>query len=58
MDNAYMLFDNHRIPHSALLSRYASVDIDTGAYRKPVNISSVYGSLTRVSFIAPANDFV
>lgn len=47
MDNAYCLFQNHRVPHSALLSRYASVDPDTGAYSRPKNPSSVYGQLTR-----------
>jgi len=49
IDNAYMLFNNHRIAHNCLLSRYASVDPDTGAYTKPANPTSVYGSLTRVS---------
>jgi len=48
MDNAYMLFDQHRVPHKALLCKYASVDPETGAYTKPKNPSSVYGSLTRV----------
>jgi acyl-CoA oxidase len=48
MDNAYMLFNQHRVPHSALLSRYASVDPETGRYRRPQNPASVYGSLTRV----------
>ena len=65
MDNAYMLFNRHRVPHSALLSKYASVDPDTGAYTKPKNPSSVYGSLTRVSiirsveplFVAPLNKY-
>ncbi|KAK5943764.1 hypothetical protein PMZ80_004773 [Knufia obscura] len=47
MDNAYMLFCNHRIPHSALLSRYASLDPDTGIYTRPKSSSSVYGQLTR-----------
>ncbi|KIW06482.1 uncharacterized protein PV09_02918 [Verruconis gallopava] len=47
MDNAYCLFDQHRIPHSALLSRYAQLDIETGAYSRPKNASSVYGQLTR-----------
>ena len=47
-DNAYMLFDHHRLPHSALLCRYASVDPDSGVYSKPKNPASVYGSLTRV----------
>jgi acyl-CoA oxidase len=48
MDNAYMLFDNFRIPHSALLSRYSQVDHETGAYTKPSNPALVYGSLTYV----------
>lgn len=48
MDNAYMLFDHHRVPHSALLCRYASVDAESGGYTKPRNPASVYGSLTRV----------
>lgn len=50
MDNAYMLFSHHRVPHSALLCRYASVDPETGTYTRPKNPSSVYGSLTRVRF--------
>lgn len=48
MDNAYMLFNQHRVPHSALLCRYASVDPETGTYTRPMNPSSVYGQLTRV----------
>ncbi|KAL2847372.1 acyl-CoA dehydrogenase/oxidase C-terminal [Aspergillus pseudodeflectus] len=46
MDNAYMLFNNFRIPHSALLSRYSSVDRETGAYAKPKESAVVYGTLT------------
>jgi acyl-CoA oxidase len=49
MDNAYMLFKQHRIPHSALLARYASLDPETGAYTRPKNPASVYGQLTKVS---------
>jgi acyl-CoA oxidase len=48
MDNAYMLFDNFHIPHSAFLSRYAKVNPKTGAYSKPSNPAVVYGSLTYV----------
>ncbi|KAJ5132581.1 hypothetical protein N7448_006739 [Penicillium atrosanguineum] len=48
MDNAYMLFDNFRIPHSAMLSRYSSVNPDTGVYTKPERPALVYGSLTYV----------
>ncbi|KAL2786977.1 acyl-CoA dehydrogenase/oxidase C-terminal [Aspergillus keveii] len=46
MDNAYMLFKNFRIPHSALLSRYSSVDSETGTYTKPKESAVVYGTLT------------
>ncbi|KAL4960016.1 acyl-CoA dehydrogenase/oxidase [Aspergillus stella-maris] len=46
MDNAYMLFNHFRIPHSALLSRYSSVDPSTGAYKKPTQSAVVYGTLT------------
>ncbi|KAL4905084.1 hypothetical protein BDW74DRAFT_152959 [Aspergillus multicolor] len=46
MDNAYMLFNNFRIPHSALLSRYSSVDPETGAYTKPAQPTVIYGTLT------------
>ncbi|KAL6230270.1 hypothetical protein BDW75DRAFT_244983 [Aspergillus navahoensis] len=48
IDNAYMLFDNFRIPHSALLSRYSKVDPDTGAYSKPAIPAVVYGTMTFV----------
>ncbi|KAJ5916641.1 hypothetical protein N7504_000656 [Penicillium tannophilum] len=48
MDNAYMLFNNFRIPHSAMLSRYSSMDPKTGTYSKPAQPAVVYGSLTYV----------
>jgi acyl-CoA oxidase len=48
MDNGYMLFDQHRIPHSALLSRYSMVDKNTGEFFQPENAAVVYGSLTYV----------
>lgn len=48
MDNGYMLFDNLRVPHSALLSRYSGVNLETGAYIRPENPAVVYGSLTYV----------
>lgn len=47
MDNAYCLFRNHRVPHSALLSRYATLNPETGEYSRPKNPNSVYGQLTR-----------
>ena len=48
MDNGYMLFNNFRIPHSALLAKYSGVDEGSGAYKKPDNPATVYGSLTFV----------
>ncbi|KAJ5687136.1 hypothetical protein N7536_009755 [Penicillium majusculum] len=48
MDNAYMLFDQFRIPHSAMLSRYSNVDPNTGIYTKPEKPALIYGSLTYV----------
>ncbi|EFW16660.1 acyl-CoA oxidase [Coccidioides posadasii str. Silveira] len=48
MDNGYMLFNNHRVPHDAMLSRYSRVDPETGKYTKPGNPEVVYGSLTHV----------
>ncbi|KAL2802823.1 acyl-CoA dehydrogenase/oxidase [Aspergillus granulosus] len=48
IDNAYMLFDNFRIPHSALLCRYAKLDPNTGIYSKPAVPAVVYGTMTYV----------
>lgn len=48
MDNGYMLFENFRVPHSALLSKYSGVDLERGTYIKPENPAVVYGSLTFV----------
>ncbi|KJF60106.1 acyl-CoA oxidase [Coccidioides immitis RS] len=48
MDNGYMLFNNHRVPHDAMLSRYSRVDPETGKYTKPETPEVVYGSLTHV----------
>jgi acyl-CoA oxidase len=48
MDNGYMLFNNFRVPHSALLAKYSGVDEGSGAYKKPDNPATVYGSLTFV----------
>jgi len=48
MDNGYMLFDQFKVPHSAMLSRYSMVDPNTCTYSKPANPAVVYGSLTAV----------
>ncbi|KAK4494062.1 hypothetical protein PRZ48_014325 [Zasmidium cellare] len=47
MDNAYMLLNQYRVPHDALLSRYATVNRETGEYVKPKNTGAMYGQLTR-----------
>jgi acyl-CoA oxidase len=48
MDNGYMLFNHFRVPHNALLSRYAKVDANTGAFKKEGHPGVVYGTLTNV----------
>ncbi|KAF2102118.1 acyl-CoA oxidase [Rhizodiscina lignyota] len=48
MDNGYMLFDNYRVPHSAMLARYNRVDPDTGVLTKSGHPAVVYGTLTYV----------
>lgn len=48
MDNGYMLFNNFKVPHAALLSRYSGVNSEYGTYIRPNNPALVYGSLTFV----------
>ncbi len=48
MDNGYMLFDNFRIPHSAMLSRYSKVDPDEGTLSRHGHPAVIYGTLTNV----------
>jgi acyl-CoA oxidase len=48
MDNGYMLFDHFRAPRSAMLSRYAEVSDETGAFIRMGHPAVVYGSLTFV----------
>lgn len=48
MDNGYMLFDHHRVPKSAMLSRYAEVSDETGELNRHGHPAVVYGSLTFV----------
>ncbi|KAL5337418.1 hypothetical protein BJX70DRAFT_399722 [Aspergillus crustosus] len=57
MDNAYMLFDQFRIPHSALLDRYSTLDKHTGSFTKASEPAVVYGSLVhaRVAIIQNAS---
>jgi acyl-CoA oxidase len=48
MDNGYMLFNRFRVPKSAMLSRYAEVSDETGAFIRRGHPAVVYGSLTFV----------
>ncbi|KAK2779469.1 hypothetical protein FQN52_003760 [Onygenales sp. PD_12] len=48
MDNGYLLFNEHRVPHSAMLAGYSRVDPTTGQYIKPKNPEVVYGTMTAV----------
>ncbi|KAI8934320.1 hypothetical protein NX059_009057 [Plenodomus lindquistii] len=48
MDNGYMLFNRYRVPKSAMLSRYAEVSDETGAFIRTGHAAVVYGSLTFV----------
>jgi acyl-CoA oxidase len=48
MDNGYMLFNHFRVPRSAMLSRYAEVADETGAFVSTGHPAVVYGSLTYV----------
>ena len=48
MDNGYMLFNNFRVPHSAMLARYSRVDPETGTFQRTGSPAVVYGSLTYV----------
>jgi acyl-CoA oxidase len=58
MDNAYMLFNKHRVPHSALLCRYATLDPNSGIFSKPKNPASMYGQLTRVRLQVPLFPYI
>ncbi|EJP62424.1 acyl-coenzyme A oxidase [Beauveria bassiana ARSEF 2860] len=48
MDNGYMLFNQFRIPHSALLSRYVQLDPETGVFSKSPNPALAYGTMTSI----------
>jgi len=48
MDNGFLLFNNLKVPHSAMLSKYSQVDLKTNAYVPPVSQALVYGTMTWV----------
>lgn len=48
VDNGFILFENMRVPHIALLARYSSIDKITGEYITPPNSKLAYGTMVFV----------
>lgn len=48
MDNGFLLFNNVKVPHVNMLSRFSRVDPNTSAYTRPPTPALVYGTLTYV----------
>lgn len=48
MDNGFLLFNNLKVPHKAMLTRHSRVDLKTNAYVPPVSSALVYGTMTWV----------
>lgn len=48
MDNGFMLFNEFKVPHGAMLARYSSVNPETNEYVKPASQALVYGTMTWV----------
>lgn len=48
MDNGFMLFNNYKVPHMAMLARHSRVDKETNTYIKPKSAALVYGTMTWV----------
>lgn len=48
MDNGFLLFNHHKIPHQNMLARFAHVDPVTSKYTRPASPSLVYGTMTWV----------
>ena len=48
MDNGFLLFNEVKIPHVNMLSRFSGVDPNTSKYIRPASASLVYGTLTYV----------
>lgn len=48
MDNGFVLFNNVKIPHVNMLSRFSGVDPKTSKYVRPANPSLIYGTLTYI----------
>eukprot|EP00186_Timspurckia_oligopyrenoides_P000476 CAMPEP_0182444638 /NCGR_PEP_ID=MMETSP1172-20130603/3029_1 /TAXON_ID=708627 /ORGANISM="Timspurckia oligopyrenoides, Strain CCMP3278" /LENGTH=555 /DNA_ID=CAMNT_0024640247 /DNA_START=241 /DNA_END=1908 /DNA_ORIENTATION=- len=46
VDNGQIWFDHCKLPHDALLNRFADVDVNTGRYSSPIsNIHSRFGAM-------------
>lgn len=48
MDNGFLRFKQHRIPHVSMLAKYSRIDASSGEYIKPPNAALVYGTMTWV----------
>ncbi|KAF2667106.1 acyl-CoA oxidase [Microthyrium microscopicum] len=48
MDNGFLLFNNHKVPHEAMLAKFSSVDPETNQYVPPKSAAQVYGTMTWV----------
>lgn len=48
MDNGFLLFNNHKIPHVNMLARFTRVDKETNQYVRPASPSLLYGTMTWV----------
>ncbi|KAI8987647.1 acyl-CoA dehydrogenase/oxidase [Mycotypha africana] len=48
VDNGFILFDHVRIPHFAMLARYARIEKKTGEYITPPNSKLAYGTMVYV----------
>jgi hypothetical protein len=62
VDNGFLRFDHVRVPHDALLSRYARVDAVDGAYRPPPpsNAKASYATMVyvRATIVRDAGEFL
>ncbi|KAI0808742.1 hypothetical protein GGR55DRAFT_650629 [Xylaria sp. FL0064] len=48
MDNGFLLFNDVKVPHVNMLSRFSVVDPATGTYVRPANPALIYGTLTYI----------
>jgi acyl-CoA oxidase len=48
MDNGFLLFNNFKIPHISMLSRFSRIDPETNKYVRPAIPTLVYGTMVWV----------